>query len=188
MNSLFEAGLELQEFMDNNRWPFCYIGGLAVIRWGEPRMTQDIDLAVLSGFGNEQIYIQRLLGTFISRIPNAPDFALKNRVLLVSASNRVPVDISLGGLPFEEEMIERATPFAFADKCPLRTCSAEDLIVLKAFADRARDWSDIETIIIRQGKDLDVQYIQRQLTPLCVLKEAPEIVDKLTELVDHMRE
>ena len=64
MNPLFDAGLEIQNFMRAQKWPFCFIGGLAVIRWGEMRMTQDIDLCLLSGFGNELIYIQSLLKKF----------------------------------------------------------------------------------------------------------------------------
>ena len=54
MNSLFKAGLEIQNYLNSKKWPFCFIGGLAVIRWGEVRMTQDIDLYILSGFGSEK--------------------------------------------------------------------------------------------------------------------------------------
>jgi hypothetical protein len=82
-------------------------------------------------------------------------------------------------LEFEEEMIRRATPFLFAPECFLKTCSAEDLIILKAFADRAKDWGDIESIVLRQGSSLDTGYILGQLTPLCDLKESPEIIEKL---------
>lgn len=159
MNSLFQAALELQIFLETRKWSFCFIGGLAVIRWGEIRMTQDIDLSFFSGFGNEGMYINELLETFNARIPDALNFALKNRVLLLSASNSVPVDISLSGLQFESQMIERATPYSFYPGCSLRTYSAEDLITLKAFADRGQDWIDIEGIIIRQGKNLNINFI-----------------------------
>ena len=186
MNSLFQAGLELQQFMMGKKWPFCFIGGLAVIRWGEIRMTQDIDLSLLTEFRNEETYIHALLEKFTSRIPDPIDFARKNRVLLLSASNGVSVDISLSGLPFEKQMIKRATLFPFSSECSLITCSAEDLIVLKTFADRARDWTDVEGIIMRQGNSLDVDYIIKELTPLCDLKEAPEIVDKLQKLIKKM--
>jgi hypothetical protein len=37
----------------------------------------------------------------------------------------------------------------------LVTCSAEDLIVFKAFAGRERDWLDIEGIALRQRGRLD---------------------------------
>ncbi|MBL0699439.1 MAG: hypothetical protein JJV92_00970 [Desulfosarcina sp.] len=179
MNSLFEAGLEIQNFLNSKKWPFCFIGGLATIRWGEVRMTQDIDLCILSGFGSEKNYIDCLLGRFKSRIAGAKEFAITNRVLLLTASNNVPLDLTLSGLPFEEQMIDRSTPFFYAPDCSLLTCSAEDLIVLKAFADRAQDWIDVQGIIVRQKKQLDIEYIFKYLTPLSELKESPEILDNL---------
>ena len=183
MNPLFAAGLELQQFMQAQQWPFCFIGGLAVIRWGEVRMTQDVDLSVLSGFGNERFYIERLLSKFISRVEDAMNFAILNRVLLLTASNNVSVDVSLAGLPFEQQMIQRASCFDYAPGCSLTTCSAEDLIILKAFANRAVDWIDVEGILIRQGNDLDYSYALNHLEPLCSLKESPEILDRLKQLI-----
>jgi hypothetical protein len=182
MNFLFEAASEFQQTMNEKQWPFCFIGGLAVMRWGEIRMTQDIDLCLLCGFGNEKKFIQELLSNYKSRIDDALNFALTNRILLLYASNGVAVDISLSGLDFEEAMIRRATPFLFAPNYPLTTCSAEDLIVLKAFADRAKDWNDVESIVLRQGSNLDRGYILTRLTPLCDLKESPEIIEKLKKV------
>jgi len=184
INPLFRAGLELQDVLLERRWAFCYIGGLAVIRWGELRMTQDIDLCLLCGFGNEEQYIKTLLSMYTSRISDAHQFASQNRVLLLNASNGVSVDISLSGLPYEEKMIERATPYTFEENCSLMTCSAEDLIVLKAFANRAKDWMDVESIIARQGKKLDTNYIFHHLAPLCELKESPEILKRAKKLVE----
>lgn len=43
MNPLFAAALELQRFFAARQWRFCFIGGLAVQRWGEPRLTLDVD-------------------------------------------------------------------------------------------------------------------------------------------------
>ena len=64
MNSLLEAGLEIQNFLNLKKWPFCFIGGLAVIRWGKVRMTQDIDLCILSGFGSEKNTLTDFWGNF----------------------------------------------------------------------------------------------------------------------------
>ena len=183
INGLFQAAMEFQNTFEKQNWSFCYIGALAVIRWGEIRMTQDIDLCLLCGFGNEERYIKPLLTIFKSRISDAHQFALRKRVLLLYASNGVSVDISLSGLPYEEEMIKRATFFEFEKHCSLITCSAEDLVVLKTFADRPKDWMDVEGVIMRQGKKLNTNFIIKQLTPLCELKETPEIVDRLKQLI-----
>jgi hypothetical protein len=155
---------------------------LSVIRWGEPRATQDIDATLLTGFGNEESYIFELLGKFRSRIPDATDFALEHRVLLLRSSNETDMDISLGAIPFEEEIIRRATPFLYTPEAKLITCSSEDLVVLKAFASRIKDWIDVEGIILRQKASLDWNYILRTLQPLCELKEDPGILQKLKEL------
>ena len=87
--------------------------------------------------------------------------------------------MALGALPFEELVVKRSSFFDYPPKTPLRTCSAEDLVVLKAFAARGQDWVDIERIIVRQSGNLGWSYVLEQLRPLAELKEAPEIVDQL---------
>ena len=78
--------------------------------------------------------------------------------------------------------MSRAMRYEFLLGVSLLTCSAEDLVVLKAFAGRPRDWGDVETIIARQQARLDWNYIFDRLEPLCQLKGAPEIVDHLRRL------
>ena len=51
MIDLFQVALELQAFLLSRTWRFCFIGGLALQRWGEPRVTQDVDCTLLTGFG-----------------------------------------------------------------------------------------------------------------------------------------
>jgi len=183
MNPLFEAAFQFQSFFERLKWPFSFIGGLAVLRWGEVRMTQDIDVSLFVGFGEEKKYIRTLLQDFNSRISGAFDFAMANRVLLLSASNGVATDISLAGLEYERKMIARSSLFEFAPSCSLRTCSAEDLIILKAFADRPVDWIDIEGIVVRRGKRLDQAYIFEQFAPLAEAKEESELVEKLRRML-----
>ena len=60
MNPIFAAALEIQEFCRARLWRFCFIG-VAVQRWGEPRLTQDVDLTLLTGFGTEEAFVSALL-------------------------------------------------------------------------------------------------------------------------------
>jgi len=179
VNEVIQAAAQLQAICQSHRWQFCFIGGLAVQRWGEPRETIDVDLSLITGFGGEGPYIQELLRHFEPRIPDATEFALTRRVLLARARSGVGLDIALGGLPFEEGVVARSSLFTFPPDVPLRTCSAECLIVLKAFAARPKDWLDVEGVIIRQTGRLDWNYIRRHLQPLAELKEAPEIMEEL---------
>jgi hypothetical protein len=168
--------------MAANRWRFCVIGGLAVIRWGEPRLTMDVDLMLLTGFGNEMRYAGPLLEKFEARVNEALKFALRRRVLLLRASNKKDVDISFGALPFEESIIKRATPFEFAPGVRLITCSAEDLFILKVFAGRGQDWQDAQSVAIRQK--LDKRYIMKHLKPLFEVKETPELLLRARKLLE----
>jgi hypothetical protein len=92
---------------------------------------------------------------------------------------RAFLSIALGGLPYEELMIDRSSFFEFAPGCQLQTCSAEDLIVLKLFAFRTRDVLDVETVVVRQRGALDWEYIEQQLAPLAEVKEQPQIMETL---------
>jgi hypothetical protein len=182
MNPLFPAANECQKFFRKKRWHFCIIGGLAVVRWGEPRATKDVDITLLTDLGKEEKYVDALLGQFKARIPDARQFALDKRVLLCRASNGVPVDISLAWFPYEQQVIARASKFKFAPRISLLTASAEDLIVLKAIANRGRDWDDIRGIIVRQRERLDWDYIVRELTALCELNEDTDPLPHLEAL------
>jgi hypothetical protein len=183
MNPLLEAALQLQELLDSWKWRSCVIGGIAVLRWGAARFTRDVDLSLWSGFGREDDYILPLLAAgYGGRIEDAAGFARRNRVLLITAPNSVPVDIALAALPFEAQAVERATLFEFAPGYSLRTCSAEDLIVFKLFAFRPQDLVDVESIAARQGKLLDWTYILENLTPLAEVKDEPAIMNTLARL------
>lgn len=179
MNAVIAAAAELQALCLSEGWRFCFIGGLAVQRWGEPRETVDVDLTLLTGFSGERVFINTLLGRFAARIDDAVTFALDNRVLLLRADSGVGLDIALGGLPFEEAAVHRSSLFTFPPEIPIRTCSAEDLVVLKAFANRPKDWVDIDGILIRQTATLDWAYVRQHLEPLAELKEEMDILTRL---------
>ena len=187
MKAIIDAAHEVQTWMENRSWRFCFIGGLAVIRWGEPRFTRDADATLFTGFGDEDEYIEALLATYPARYPDAKEFALRHRVVLMKTTSGQDMDISLGGFPFEDHSIHRSSKFEFAPGILLRTCSAEDLIVMKAFADRAQDWVDIEGILIREGEILKWNIVDEELPPLCDLKENPGIVPRLQTLRSKLR-
>jgi len=182
MKSLFESASRIQAFFDSLHWSFCFIGGIALQRWGEPRLTVDIDVSLLTRFENEESYVDQILRILEPRIPDAKAFALSHRVLLAKTEIGIQVDIVFAGIPLEMQIIDRATPFRFMKDVSLVTCSAEDLIVMKSFADRDKDWGDVAGMLLRQKGRLDWAYIKRNLEPLCEVKENPEILRRLEKM------
>lgn len=65
----------------------------------------------------------------------------------------------------------------------LPTCGAEDLVVFKALAGRARDGLDIEGIVSRHEATLDTAPIRRELPPLLGLAEDVGSEAKLRRLL-----
>ena len=187
MNALIAAAAAIQAFCAQKGWQNCVIGGLAVQRWGEPRQTRDVNITLLTGLGGEARFVDPLLEEYQPRIPEARRFALERRVLLVETSAGVALDISLAGLPFEERVVARSSAFAFEPDVSLVTCSAEDLVILKAFAGRVQDWMDVEGIIVRQGARLDRALVLEELRPLLDLKEDPEAAPTLQRLFNRHR-
>ena len=176
MTPILAAALELQQFLDERSWKHCIIGGIAVLCWGEPRFTRDVDVTLFAGFGAEDEFIAPLLERYEARVAAAAEFARRNRVLLLTAAQGVPLDVALGALPFEAKVVERAEVRELEPGCRLRIASAEDLIVQKLFAYRPRDISDVDSVAARQAGCLDWSYIEQELTPLADLKEQPEIL------------
>jgi hypothetical protein len=180
--NLLDVARNLQEFCDENGWQSCLIGGLAVQRWSQARVTRDVDITLLTGFGHEKSFIDGLLGRYKARTAEPAQFALRSRVLILESPTGIGIDVSLGALPFEELVIQRASPFEFAPGLELRTCSAEDLMVMKLFASRAIDIRDAEGIAVRHDNTLDWRYIEEQLRPLADLKEEPEILHQFARI------
>jgi hypothetical protein len=178
LSELVRAASRLQVQWESEGLPFCFIGGLAVQRWGEPRFTRDVDASIFFGIGGEQKEIDRQLQYFRPRLPDAVQFALINRVLLVEDAFGCPFDLSLAAMPFEKDCIDRATNECLvADISSIRICRPGDLIVMKVFAGRAQDWHDICSNGI-----LDWPLVFNELNFLMELKEEPEAVERLRRL------
>ena len=174
MTALAAAAREILEWLARRRLRACVIGGVAVQRWGEPRLTQDVDVTVIAELGDEEHVIDALLERFEARRHDAREFAMRHRVLLLRASNGVALDVALGATPFEIEAVRRASPFEIEPGCRIRTCSAEDLVIHKAVAGRPRDVADIEGIMVRQGRKLDLRRVRRWLARFSAIDGMPD--------------
>ena len=186
MTPLLDAAAAVQVCCEDHGWGFCFIGGLAVLRWGDPRVTRDVDVTVLAAFGHETPVIDALIERFAPRGDDPRGFALANRVVLVSADDGTPIDVSLGAIPYEERAVARATAHDLGSGTPLRTCSAEDLIVMKTFAGRDQDWLDVRGVIARTGSDLDTELVMTEAADLLALKDEPTAIVRLRRLLDEI--
>jgi len=97
------------------------------------------------------------------------------------------MDVAVGAMPFEERATQRSSLYALGGGGFLRTCSAEDLIVHKAFAKLDQDWVDIQGILTRQQNKINLAQILSEIEPLASLKEAPQIISRLKALFQRRK-
>ncbi len=158
------------------------IGGIAVGFLGRPRLTEDVDAMFLLSTHDIPKFLEAAKTENIQpRIPNAEEFARKNRVLLLQHSpTETNIDISLGILPFEEEMVERGIVQS-TSTLSVRLPTPEDLIIMKAIAHRPKDLEDIRTIVDK-NPTLDIARIEQWVKSFAEVLEMPSLWDDIAEI------
>jgi hypothetical protein len=173
----------LGEWFRATNTPHLIIGGIAVSAHGTPRTTRDIDSVVFIDEDGLNAFIEsgRPFG-FVPRIPNLPDFARSTRVLLfVHEAAGIPIDLSLGALPFELESLARGVSRSIGD-VEVRVPSIEDLIIMKAIASRPIDLADIDGLL-NMHPNLDRRRIREWVRDFADVLESTEILDNLDRLL-----
>lgn len=178
------AIMSLQRLLETFNERGVIIGGVAVGFLGKPRFTADIDAVFLLSIKDIPQFIDRAQAEgIIPRIHDAADFARKNRVLLLKHSpTDTDIDVSLGILPFEEEMVERAKTQSFAG-LSVRLPTPEDLIIMKAIAHRPKDLDDIRTIADKYPA-LDKNRVKEWVRSFGDALELPDLWEQIENLLD----
>ena len=160
------------------------IGGVAVSLLAEPRFTRDLDAIIIYDPDD----IARLIATLAQfelypLFDGAEVFAQESRVIpLRHAPTEIVVDVQIGCMPFESEVIERAMPSGDPG-VPLRLATPEDLVILKAIASRPKDLEDIRNIA-RTYLSMDRGRIEYWVRQYGELLETPELWEQTLALLD----
>ena len=187
MNEPLQAAWEVSQFLALQGIPYVMIGGLAVQEWGGARLTVDADFTIAAPPEGSAEIVQLITTRFPSRISDPQAMAQRARMILVRASNGVEVDISLGLPGYEDELFRRAVEIEVDTGKYVRMCSAEDLIIHKAVAGRPQDIVDIESVVLRQGKRLNVVYIRLWLSEFSDLLANPDILEHFEQAYRKLR-
>lgn len=159
------------------------IGGIAASLLGTPRYTVDLDAVFLLSVDDIPNLIREAARQGIEpRIPDAKQFARKNRVLLLRhTASGTDIDLSLGILPFEYEMVERSN-LINVGTLQLRLPTPEDLIIMKAIAHRPKDLTDIQAIA-GSNPDLDKERIRYWVEQFGEALDLPELWYEIEKLL-----
>src|SRR5215216_3026881 len=182
LQTFVEPLTALQRLLDRFNEQGVIIGGIATGFLGKPRFTVDLDAMFLASTKD----IPHILGMakeegIEPRTDKVMEFAQKSRVLLLRhSSSGASIDISLGVLPFEEEVVARSNMYD-AGMLSLRLPTPEDLIIMKAIAHRPKDLIDIQTVIDAHP-DLDVTRIKQWVKSFADVLETPGLWADIEDL------
>ena len=143
--------------------PYMVIGGQAVLLYGEPRLTRDIDITL--GVGVREL--NKLKETISSLglkilVERDEEFVEKNMVLpTLDEKSGIRVDFIFSFSPYGRQAIERAKDIKLG-RSLVRFASLEDVVIHKVIAGRPRDLEDIKSILLKNQK-YDSDYIEKWL-------------------------
>lgn len=160
---MFEPLLEkIARTFDEAGVPYMIIGGQAVLVYGEPRLTRDIDVTL--GAPVEQLHdILELVEKMGVRVLVDPDvFTMQTMVLpCQDPETGIRVDFIFSFSLYEQQALQRVRQIKIGET-EVRFAAPEDLIIHKVIAGRPRDMEDVKNVLLK-NVDVDQAYIHRWL-------------------------
>ncbi len=136
--------------LDNLGVGYMIIGGQAVLIYGEPRLTRDIDITI-AATPEDLETVLKLAEDLNLRVlvEDAEEFVKRTWVLPAhDPESGFRVDFIFSWTPYERQAMRRVTVKEIGGY-PVKFASPEDLIILKIVSGRPRDFEDVKGVLRR---------------------------------------
>ena len=155
---------------------YAFIGGMAVIAWGQPRTTNDVD-ALLAPPRTFSRLVASLAAEGLSASVEDFEDSMTDRshVTVFDARGRFHVDVKLALKESEREQVAEAADIVM-DGGRLRIASAEHTVAYKLVFGSEQDIKDARSILVRQEGKID-------LARLRTLARRLDVEDALDDLL-----
>jgi len=179
---LFEEILaKLARALDKNNIPYMIIGGQAVLLYGEPRLTRDIDVTLGVDVNALPELIEICKKLSLTPLPlDIAGFVEQTMVFPVKDdSTGIRIDFIFSFTSYEKKAIKRAREIPIK-KTIVKFASPEDVIIHKIFAGRARDLDDVKSILLK-NPSVDLPYIRKWLSEFDTSLSEKDLLKKFEE-------
>jgi predicted nucleotidyltransferase len=161
---VFDELLEkIGKALDEHKVPYMIIGGQAILIYGEPRLTRDIDVTL--GVGIDRLPEIRSIADALKLKPLTEDIEeFVNRTYVYPTREEgtdLKVDFIFSYSEFERQAIQNARKIKIGDT-GVKFAALEDLIIHKVVAGRPRDLEDVRIVLLKNPQ-ADVTYIEKWL-------------------------
>jgi hypothetical protein len=139
------------------------IGGQAVLLYGEPRLTKDIDITLGIGIDG-LVRIENISRALLlkSLVEDTEKFVKETMVYpVLDEKSGIRVDFIFSFSPYERQAIERAKDIKMG-KSIVKFAALEDALIHKIIAGRPRDIEDAKSILLK-NPDYGEHYILKWL-------------------------
>lgn len=152
----------LAQGLDQAGLPYMIIGGQAVLLYGEPRLTRDIDITLGVDVDRLADLVALVDQLHLRPLAEPESFARRTMVLpCADPETDIRIDFIFSFTPYERDAIARATVVNIGTT-RVRFATVEDLIVHKMLAGRPRDLEDIRSVLLKQ-RQADLAAIRHRL-------------------------
>jgi hypothetical protein len=164
------------------RW--YVFGAQAVLVWGRPRLTGDVDVTAFLDPEDPQAFVAAMAEVrFDLRGRDVADFVARTRVFpFTHVASGLALDVVLGGPGFEEEFLRTARPVDIGGLV-VPVIGPEELIVTKILAGRPKDLDDVRGVLQAQTDALDLGRVRELLGLLEAALDQADLLPCLEEQV-----
>ena len=171
-----------------NRWRWYVFGAQAVVAYGRPRMTADVDVAVDAG-GQSNVEMVGFLRDdgFGTRFALDAGFLSGARLLpMVHVATAMPVDVVIVQPGVQQEFLARSRAVDVGGvQVPM--ISPEDLIASKILAARRKDLEDVRGVLLERWESLDFEHLRAVVAKLDEALESRKLGQRLQRLTRQVR-
>ena len=143
--------------------PYMIIGGQAVLLYGEPRLTRDIDITLGVGVEGLSKVKKMVLSMGLEiLVKNEKDFVSETMVLpTLDRESGIRLDFIFSNSLYEKQAIDRAKDIKLG-RTSVKFVSLEDVVIHKVIAGRPRDLEDVKSILLK-NPHYDSEYVVKWL-------------------------
>lgn len=171
---------DLRQALDALGCRWYVFGAQAVLLYGRPRLTADVDVTVEIAFDRVPSLVAALRErSFELRVRDAEAFAAQAWVLpFLHARTGIPLDVVLAGSALEARFLDRAQEHDLGGTT-VPVVTPEDLLVAKILASRPKDLEDVVGILCERRDQIDLTYVRGTLRELEAALDQTDLLDAL---------
>ena len=182
---MFTALLEkIALALDEAGIPYMVIGGQAVLLYGEPRLTKDIDITLGASLDRLADVLALAEKAALKPLVAPETFTRRTMVLpCEDPTTGIRVDFVFSFSPYEQQALGRVRRVRMGE-ADVRFASLEDVVIHKIIAGRPRDLEDVRAMLLKNPR-VDLLYTRRWLQEFSDALSEP-FLDRFNEVLENI--